>query len=142
MLFMVKINRLFLTSDRSPDHLDNLEERLVTRFKWGLTQNITPPDFETRIAILRNKIENLDYIFPNDTLEYLAGQFDSNVRDLEGALNDISLIARVRHLKEITIDIAAEAIRARKQDSNQVTVIPMIRFSLKLGNSMVLVSKR
>ena len=68
--------QIVLTSDRSPDHLDSLEERLVTRFKWGLTQNITPPDFETRIAILRNKIEDLDYIFPNDTLEYLAGQFD------------------------------------------------------------------
>ena len=65
----------------------------------GLTQNITPPDFETRIAILRNKIEDLDYIFPNDTLEYLAGQFDSNVRDLEGALNDISLMAKVKKLK-------------------------------------------
>ena len=55
--------QIVLTSDRSPDHLDSLEERLVTRFKWGLTQNITPPDFETRIAILRNKIEDLDYIF-------------------------------------------------------------------------------
>ena len=97
--------QIVLTSDRSPDHLDNLEERLVTRFKWGLTQNITPPDFETRVAILRNKIEDLDYIFPNDTLEYLAGQFDSNVRDLEGALNDISLMARVKNLKEITIDV-------------------------------------
>ena len=125
--------QIVLTSDRSPDHLDNLEERLVTRFKWGLTQNITPPDFETRIAILRNKIEDLDYIFPNDTLEYLAGQFDSNVRDLEGALNDISLIARVRHLKEITIDIAAEAIRARKQDSNQVTVIPIDKIQSEVG---------
>ena len=125
--------QIVLTSDRSPDHLDNLEERLVTRFKWGLTQNITPPDFETRIAILRNKIEDLDYIFPNDTLEYLAGQFDSNVRDLEGALNDISLIARVRHLKEITIDIAAEAIRARKQDSSQVTVIPIDKIQSEVG---------
>ena len=56
MLFMGIIS-IVLTSDRSPDHLDSLEERLVTRFKWGLTQNITPPDFETRIAILRNKIE-------------------------------------------------------------------------------------
>ena len=126
--------QIVLTSDRSPDHLDNLEERLVTRFKWGLTQNITPPDFETRIAILRNKIENLDYIFPNDTLEYLAGQFDSNVRDLEGALNDITLIARVRNLKEITIDIAAEAIRARKQDSSQVTVIPIEKIQSEVGN--------
>ena len=94
--------QIVLTSDRSPDHLDNLEERLVTRFKWGVTQNITP-------------------------------QFDSNVRDLEGALNDISLIARVRHLKEITIDIAAEAIRARKQDSSQVTVIPIDKIQSEVG---------
>ncbi|MBP2624109.1 chromosomal replication initiator protein DnaA [Streptococcus oricebi] len=125
--------QIVLTSDRSPDHLENLEERLVTRFKWGLTQNITPPDFETRIAILRNKIEGLNYSFSNDTLEYLAGQFDSNVRDLEGALNDISLIANVRNLKEITIDIAAEAIRARKQDSSQVTVIPIEKIQNEVG---------
>ena len=118
--------QIVLTSDRSPDHLDNLEERLVTRFKWGLTQ--------TRVAILRNKIEDLDYIFPNDTLEYLAGQFDSNVRDLEGALNDISLMARVKNLKEITIDVAAEAIRARKQDANQMLVIPIDKIQTEVGN--------
>ena len=58
-------------------------------------------------------------------MEYLAGQFDSNVRDLEGALNDISLMARVKNLKEITIDVAAEAIRARKQDASQMLVIPI-----------------
>ena len=125
--------QIVLTSDRSPDHLDSLEERLVTRFKWGLTQNITPPDFETRIAILRNKIEDLDFTFPDDTLEYLAGQFDSNVRDLEGALNDISLMARVKNLKEITIDVAAEAIRARKQDANQILVIPIDKIQTEVG---------
>ena len=57
-----------------------------------------------------------------------------NVRDLEGALNDITLIARVRNLKEITIDIAAEAIRARKQDSSQVTVIPIEKIQSEVGN--------
>ena len=81
---------------------------MVTRFKWGLTQNITPQILKHELQFCETKLKDLDYIFPNDTLEYLAGQFDSNVRDLEGALNDISLIARVRHLKEITIDIAAE----------------------------------
>ena len=124
--------QIVLTSDRSPDHLDSLEERLVTRFKWGLTQNITPPDFETRIAILRNKIEDLDYIFPNDTLEYLAGQFDSNVRDLEGALNDISLMAKVKKLKEITIDVAAEAIRARKTIIARRLSSPLKKFRKQL----------
>ena len=125
--------QIVLTSDRSPDHLDNLEERLVTRFKWGLTQNITPPDFETRIAILRNKIEDLDFTFPDDTLEYLAGQFDSNVRDLEGALNDISLVARVKKIKDITIDVAAEAIRARKNEALQITVIPIEKIQTEVG---------
>ena len=85
-----KQKQIVLTSDRSPKHLEGLEERLVTRFSWGLTQTITPPDFETRIAILQSKTEHLDYNFQSDTLEYLAGQFDSNVRELEGAINDIT----------------------------------------------------
>ncbi|MDO4871595.1 MAG: chromosomal replication initiator protein DnaA [Candidatus Saccharibacteria bacterium] len=126
--------QIVLTSDRSPDYLENLEERLVTRFKWGLTSDITPPNFETRIAILRNKIEDFDLSFPSETIEYLAGQFDSNVRDLEGALKDINLLANMRQIKEITIDVAAEAIRSRKQDSNQVLVIPIDRIQNEVGN--------
>ena len=125
--------QIVLTSDRSPDHLNNLDERLKTRFSWGLTQTITPPDFETRIAILKNKIETLNYDFPNDTLEYLAGQFDSNVRELEGALNDIKLVASVRKLKTITIDVAAEAIRARKQDVTRPVIIPIQKIQEEVG---------
>ena len=126
--------QIVLTSDRSPDHLDSLEERLVTRFKWGLTQNITPPDFETRIAILRNKIEDLDFTFPDDTLEYLAGQFDSNVRDLEGALNDISLVARVKKKSKILqLMSQPEAIRARKNEALQITVIPIEKIQTEVG---------
>ncbi len=108
--------QIVLTSDRNPDHLNDLEDRLVTRFKWGLTVNITPPDFETRVAILTNKIQEYDFDFPTETIEYLAGQFDSNVRDLEGALKDISLVANFKKLKVITVEVAAEAIRARKKD--------------------------
>ena len=129
-----KQKQIVLTSDRSPKHLEGLEERLVTRFSWGLTQNITPPDFETRIAILQSKTEHLDYHFQSDTLEYLAGQFDSNVRELEGAINDITLIARVKKIKDITIDIAAEAIRARKQDARQILVIPIEKIQTEVGN--------
>ncbi|MBC9702890.1 MAG: chromosomal replication initiator protein DnaA [Leuconostoc sp.] len=125
--------QIVLTSDRTPDHLDNLEQRLVTRFKWGLTINITPPDFETRVAILTNKTQEYDYVFPQDTIEYLAGQFDSNVRDLEGALNDISLVASVKKIKTITVDIAAEAIRARKQDDPKMTVIPIEDIQIQVG---------
>ncbi|AND80238.1 chromosomal replication initiator protein DnaA [Streptococcus pantholopis] len=126
--------QIVLTSDRTPDHLNDLEQRLVTRFKWGLTVNITPPDFETRVAILTNKIQEYNFIFPQDTIEYLAGQFDSNVRDLEGALKDISLVANFKQIDTITVDIAAEAIRARKQDSpNRITVIPIEEIQSQVG---------
>ncbi len=127
--------QIVLTSDRTPDHLNDLEERLVTRFKWGLTVNITPPDFETRVAILTNKIQEYNFTFPQDTIEYLAGQFDSNVRDLEGALKDISLVANFKQIDVITVDIAAEAIRARKQDSSpsKMTVIPIEDIQTQVG---------
>lgn len=126
--------QIVLTSDRNPDYLENLEERLVTRFKWGLTSEITPPDFETRIAILRNKCENYPYEFTNDTLAYLAGQFNSNVRDLEGALKDIHLLATMRKLTEITVDVAAEAIRSRKQTNPQNMVISIEKIQIEVGN--------
>lgn len=126
--------QIVLTSDRNPDYLDNLEERLVTRFKWGLTSEITPPDFETRIAILRNKCEVYPYEFTNDTLAYLAGQFNSNIRDLEGALKDIHLLATMRKLTEITVDIAAEAIRSRKQTNPQNLVISIETIQNEVGN--------
>ncbi|HFI0714939.1 TPA: chromosomal replication initiator protein DnaA [Streptococcus suis] len=129
-----KNKQIVLTSDRNPDYLDNLEERLVTRFKWGLTSEITPPDFETRIAILRNKCEAFPYDFTNDTLSYLAGQFDSNVRDLEGALKDINLLATMRNLSEITVEVAAEAIRSRKQTNPQNIVIPIEKIQTEVGN--------
>ncbi|NQN49647.1 chromosomal replication initiator protein DnaA [Streptococcus suis] len=129
-----KNKQIVLTSDRNPDHLDNLEERLVTRFKWGLTCDITPPDFETRIAILRNKCEAFSYNFPNDTLVYLAGEFNSNVRDLEGALKDINLLATMRNLSEITVEVAAEAIRSRKQTNPRNMVIPIEKIQTEVGN--------
>ena len=125
--------QIVLTSDRTPDHLNDLEERLVTRFKWGLTVNITPPDFETRVAILTNKIQEYNFTFPQDTIEYLAGQFDSNVRDLEGALKDISLVANFKQIDRITVDVAAEAIRARKQDTPKMTIIPIEEIQIQVG---------
>ncbi|WNZ88406.1 chromosomal replication initiator protein DnaA [Streptococcus iniae] len=125
--------QIVLTSDRTPDHLNDLEERLVTRFKWGLTVNITPPDFETRVAILTNKIQEYNFTFPQDTIEYLAGQFDSNVRDLEGALKDISLVANFKQIDRITVDVATEAIRARKQDTPKMTIIPIEEIQIQVG---------
>lgn len=117
--------QIVLTSDRAPEQLNDLEERLVTRFSWGLTQDITPPDYETRIAILQDKIQEYPYHFLSETIEYLAGQFDSNVRDLEGALKNINLVATIKETQQITVDIAAEAIRAKKQSPINISVIPI-----------------
>lgn len=125
--------QIVLTSDRRPEQLENLPERLVTRFSWGLTTDITPPDFETRIAILNSKTEDLDYHFQPDAIEYLAGQFDSNVRELEGALKDISLMAKVKQINTITVDIASEAIRARKQSVSTMIVIPIEKIQEEVG---------
>ncbi|KRM35007.1 dnaA protein [Agrilactobacillus composti DSM 18527 = JCM 14202] len=105
--------QIVLTSDRLPNEIPKLQDRLVSRFKWGLSVDITPPDLETRIAILRNKAdaENLD--IPDDTLSYIAGQIDSNVRELEGALIRVQAYATMKHAP-IATSLAADALKSLK----------------------------
>lgn len=125
--------QIVLTSDRRPEQLNGIHERLVTRFLWGNISDITPPDYETRIAILQSKTQNLPYTFPIETYEYLANQFDSNVRELEGALNDIRLVADVQGAEKITVELAAQAIRSRKEDVRRITVIPIESIQEEVG---------
>lgn len=81
--------QIILTSDRPINELNALEERLISRFKWGLVVDIQPPDFETRLAILRNKCDESELDIPGNVLEYLAVNLMDNVRELEGALTKI-----------------------------------------------------
>lgn len=81
--------QIILTSDRPPRDISTLEDRLQTRFEWGLTADIQPPDFETRIAIITRKAENLDIIIPDAVCEYIANKLKSNIRQLEGAVKKI-----------------------------------------------------
>jgi chromosomal replication initiator protein len=101
--------QLVLTCDKPPVELQGLEQRLLSRFKWGLAADLQAPDFETRIAILKRKIYNDGIEMPEDVVEYIATHISSNVRELEGAL--ISLLAQsTLNKKEITLDLAREMI--------------------------------
>ncbi len=78
--------QIVLTSDRPPKEIQTLEDRLRTRFEWGLIADIQPPDFETRIAIIKRKAELLDIDIPNNVSEYIATKLKTNIRQLEGAV--------------------------------------------------------
>lgn len=78
--------QIILTSDRPPRDISTLEDRLQTRFEWGLTADVQPPDFETRIAIITRKAENLEITFPPGVTEFIANKLKSNIRQLEGAV--------------------------------------------------------
>ena len=101
--------QLVLTSDKPPVELLGLEQRLLSRFKWGLSADLQSPDFETRIAILNKKIYNDGIDIPEDVVEYIATHITDNIRELEGAL--ISLLAQsTLNKKEINLDLAREMI--------------------------------
>ena len=101
--------QLILTSDKPPVELQGLEQRLLSRFKWGLAADLQIPDFETRIAILRQKTYKDGIDLPNDVIEYIATHITDNIRELEGAL--ISLLAQsTLNKKEITLDLAKDMI--------------------------------
>src|SRR6185436_10974167 len=85
--------QIVLSSDRPPSELANLEARLVSRFEWGLTAELQPPDVEMRVAILRKKAQGLGIQFPKEIFEYLAERVRTNVRRLEGALTRIASYA-------------------------------------------------
>lgn len=101
--------QIVLTSDRHPKGLTTLEERLRSRFEWGLAVDIQPPDLETRIAILQSKAEQQPVPIPLDVLEMIAQQIDTNIRELEGALNRIVMYAQCMQCP-VTLDTASRAL--------------------------------
>jgi len=90
--------QIVISSDRMPDAIPTLEERLRGRFRWGLITDIQPPDLETRLAILRNKAERDQSPVPDDTLEFIASHITSNIRELEGALIRVTAYASLNHV--------------------------------------------
>jgi chromosomal replication initiator protein len=91
--------QIVITSDRPPKDIPTLPERLRTRFEWGLMVDITPPDFETRVAILANLADEIGMNIPSDVLTFIAQNFNKNVRELEGAFNKISAYATIQNIE-------------------------------------------
>ena len=118
--------QIVLTSDRLPNEIPKLQERLVSRFAWGLSVDITPPDLETRIAILRKKADAERLEIPNDTLSYIAGQIDSNIRELEGALVRVQAFATMQN-REISTSLAADALKSMIKGSDKEVTIDKIQ---------------
>lgn len=102
--------QIVLTSDQLPKNIPNLEERLVSRFSWGLMADIQSPDFETRMAILRKKAEDEKIILPHAVCEFIAMHVTSNVRDLEGSLVRVSAFASLAKVP-IDLDLAREVLK-------------------------------
>lgn len=102
--------QIIISSDRPPKEIETLEERLRSRFEWGLIADIQAPDFETRMAILRKKAELENLNLPNDVMQYVATNIKSNIRELEGAINKIIAYSTLVH-KEITKELAEDALK-------------------------------
>jgi len=118
--------QIVLTADRAPKDIKGLEERLLSRFQWGLAVDIRPPDFETRMAILRKKLELENATLRDDVLSYVARAANGNIRELEGALNRL-LAAASLESREISLEVAQEILRdSLPQRTKPITVTRIV----------------
>jgi chromosomal replication initiator protein len=122
-----KNKQIVITSDRQPKEIPTLPERLLSRFEWGIVVDLTPPDFETRLAILKNLADNIDIKFSNEVLELIAKSFTKNVRELEGAFNKLSAYATIKEITP-TIELTTQVLKLDeiKKELNSKDIIQHI----------------
>ena len=131
--------QIVISSDRSPREIPGLEERLVSRFGWGLVTDIQPPDFETRVAILRKKLEGQSVWVPKEVLFFIAERIRSNVRELEGALIRVVASASLEGL-EINLALAERILGGAIREEGQKISVDEIQkrvaefFGLRVGD--------
>jgi chromosomal replication initiator protein len=118
--------QIVISSDRPPKEIPTLEDRLRSRFEWGLITDIQAPDLETRIAILRKKAGTEGWNLPNDVTVHIADQINSNIRELEGALIRIIAFASF-HNKQISLDLANEVLKDVNSSKSKRVTIPLIQ---------------
>ncbi|MCI5083557.1 MAG: chromosomal replication initiator protein DnaA [Saprospiraceae bacterium] len=118
--------QIILTSDRAPKDLDGMEERLISRFKWGLSADLQVPDLETRIAILESKMNREGVEISSDVIEFICFNIQNNIRELEGVL--VSLIAQSSlNRREIDIDLAKEVVKNFVTEINKEITVEFIQ---------------
>lgn len=118
--------QLIMTSDKPPVELKSISERLITRFKWGLSASVTSPDYQTRVKIIRSKIDKIGVQMPEDVVDFLAENITANVREIEGALK--SLVANAQFLgKKITPALAREILKVYVQVTQKEITIDHIK---------------
>ena len=118
--------QVILTSDKAPVDMQDIEQRLLSRFKWGLSAELQHPDFETRVSILKNKLYRDGVEMPEEIIDYVAKNIKTNVRELEGAI--ISLIAQSSfNKKEITIDLAKDIVEKFVKNTKREVSIDYIQ---------------
>lgn len=134
--------QIVVSSDRPPKEIQALEERLVSRFEWGLVTDIQPPDFETRMAILKKKSEKETIALPDDVYYFLAEKIKSNIRELEGAL--IRVVAYAKLIgRDISVDMVKEVLKDMIREGEKKITIDMIQkkvceyFDIKLSDMKI-----
>ena len=118
--------QIVLSSDQFPKNIPNLEDRLISRFQWGLIADIKPPEYETKKAILKKKAENYNYSIPEDVEDLIANKFFSSIRELEGALIRVCAFSSLVN-KPITLNMAKEVLRDIFQDKEKIIDIKTIQ---------------
>jgi len=118
--------QIIMTSDRPPRELEGLQDRLLSRFKWGLTADLQTPDFETRIAIIQKKIQAEGIQIDYDVIEYIAHSVNSNVRELEGVI--VSLMAQASLTRrEIDVELAKNTLKNIVMNEDKEVTIDTIQ---------------
>lgn len=137
--------QLILTSDRPPVELTDIEERLITRFKWGLSAQLTPPDLVTKIEILKHKCRKMGLTVGDDVIQFLAQNIKANVREIEGALTSLEAHSRLLG-KQITLELTKSVMRdIVKIETREITVDSIIELTcsiLKIEKTILLSAKR
>lgn len=121
-LYDVK-KQIIISSDKPPKDLTTLEERLLSRFEWGLIVDMQSPDFETRMAILKKKVELNNISIDDDLLKYIATNIKSNIRELEGSLTKIIAMSRLQK-REVNLELAEEALKDIISPNQKRTITP------------------